>query len=95
MICLYVLYLTFTFQFDPNARITSPKATIVFTSMNWSIGIMDPILFCYFTKKYSDEVRKLLGSIPYMGKYINQPKIKKGKGEDTTTKARTITSTMT
>ena len=51
--CIYL-------QIDPNARITSTTPTIVCSIINWSIGIIDPLVYLTRRKKYRDSVKNLI-----------------------------------
>ena len=47
-------------QYDSNARITRTTLTIVCSIINWSIGIIDPLVYLTRRKKYRDSVKNLL-----------------------------------
>ena len=51
--CIYL-------QIDPNARITSTTPTIVCSIINWSIGIIDPLVYLTRRKKYRESVKNLI-----------------------------------
>ena len=51
--CIYL-------QIDPNARITSTTPTIACSIINWSIGIIDPLVYLTRRKKYRDSVKNLI-----------------------------------
>jgi hypothetical protein len=53
----------FTIQVDSNARITMPAFTIICLAINYSIGIIDPLVYLFFQKKYREEIKRLLKSI--------------------------------
>jgi hypothetical protein len=53
----------FTIQVDSNARITMPAFTIICLAINYSIGIIDPLVYLFFQKKYREEIKRLLKSV--------------------------------
>ena len=46
-------------QIAPNARITHPTATLVCSIINWSIGIIDPLVYLIRRKEFREEVKNL------------------------------------
>ena len=46
-------------QIDSNARITSTFPTIVCSIINWSIGIIDPLVYLIRRKEFREEVKNL------------------------------------
>lgn len=50
----------FIIQIDPNARITSPTSTTVCSAISYSLGVVDPLVYLFFQKKYRFEIMMLL-----------------------------------
>ena len=46
-------------QIAPNARITHPTATLVCSIINWSIGIIDPLVYLIRRQEFREEVKNL------------------------------------
>ena len=61
------------YQVEPDARITQPGATLFSYLLNGSLGVIDPLVFLYFQKKYRREIIKLLKPLlmPIMGSRVN------------------------
>ena len=72
--CLSVLYfLVYCPSFvlntiDPYARFTKTTASIICNLMNWSIGVLDPLVYVVCQKRYRKEIIILLQSIVNCGK---------------------------
>ena len=61
--CLILILFLFSIQVDSNARITMPVFTIICLTINYSIGIIDPLVYLFFQKKYREEIKNLLKSV--------------------------------